>query len=352
MFSKKGRKVRAGTLPSPEKRRPEKRAEKSIKKPWEKKPRKKKHHSHPSRRQAPPIDVLLRVGPHQVAHRPLVRHLLLPVQRADRVQGRHGGAEPAVHRKHAARVDRRRERQVVEAVGAGAPDVGVAVLAHALVVEAVDLGDLAALVVAADQRDAVRVPHLERQQQQEGLDRVEAAVDKVPEEEVGCPRGVPARHEQLAQVVELPVDVAADGDRGGDLRDVPLLDEQLDGRGAELLGLALGERAAGAELGDPRVEVHFAAFDLSLSLSAPRRWSGGDGREREGGGGRRTEFFAGKRGRGRTTTKELGGDGESGRVECSSLLLPLAGGARLHSTQRGERAVPRARCTGGAVARA
>ena len=57
-------------------------------------------------------------------------------------------------------VDERRQRQVVEQVGEVLPDVRVAVLAQALVVEAVHLRDLAALVVTAQDRHAVLVAYL------------------------------------------------------------------------------------------------------------------------------------------------------------------------------------------------
>ena len=50
---------------------------------------------------------------------------------------------------------------------------------QALVVEAVDLRDLPRLVVAADERDAVRIADFVRQQEEEGLDAVEATVDEV-----------------------------------------------------------------------------------------------------------------------------------------------------------------------------
>ena len=50
--------------------------------------------------------------------------------------------------------------EVVKHIGAVAPHVDRAVLAQALVIKAVHLGDLAGLVVAADQGDAVGVAHL------------------------------------------------------------------------------------------------------------------------------------------------------------------------------------------------
>ena len=85
-----------------------------------------------------------------------------------------------------------------------------AVLAQALVVEAVHLRDLPRLVVAADERDAVGVAHFECEEQQECLDRVEPAVDEIAHEKVVGVGAVVADEEELLEVVELAVDVAAD----------------------------------------------------------------------------------------------------------------------------------------------
>lgn len=76
-------------------------------------------------------------------------------------------------------VDDGAEGEVVEDLAAPAPDVGRAVLALALVVEPVHLRDLARLVVAADEGDPLGVAHFEREQKQEGLHAVKAAVDEV-----------------------------------------------------------------------------------------------------------------------------------------------------------------------------
>ena len=83
-----------------------------------------------------------------------------------------------MHAKHPA-VHDRAEREVVKHVAAPPPHVGAAVLALALVVEPVDLGDLPRFVVAADERDAFGVAHLEGEQEQEGLDAVEPSVDEI-----------------------------------------------------------------------------------------------------------------------------------------------------------------------------
>lgn len=76
-------------------------------------------------------------------------------------------------------VDHHGEREEVEHVREVVPDVGVAVLARALGVEAVGLRDAAGFVVAADQVDAVGVSKLEADEEGDGFDGEEAAVDVV-----------------------------------------------------------------------------------------------------------------------------------------------------------------------------
>lgn len=87
-------------------------------------------------------------------------------------------AEATVYTEYAA-IDDGAEGEVVEHVAAVTPYVDGSVLAQTLVVEPIHLCDLSALVVAPDQRDAVWVPHLVCQQQQERLHAVVPAVDKV-----------------------------------------------------------------------------------------------------------------------------------------------------------------------------
>lgn len=104
-------------------------------------------------------------------------------------------------------VDDDREGEKVEHVGEVLPHGRAAVLADALAVEPVRLGHGAALVVAADELDAVRVPQLEARQERDGLDAEEAAVDVVAEEEVVGFGREAAVLEQAQEVVVLAVDV-------------------------------------------------------------------------------------------------------------------------------------------------
>ena len=70
---------------------------------------------------------------------------------------------------HAPVLDERRHGEVVKEVREELPDVGVPVLALALVIEAVHLRDLPRLVVAPQDGDAVLVPHFQGHQQRRHL---------------------------------------------------------------------------------------------------------------------------------------------------------------------------------------
>lgn len=59
-------------------------------------------------------------------------------------------------------VDECSERKIVEEVGEVFPDICVSVLSETLIVEAIDLGDLAGFVVASEDGDALRVADFER----------------------------------------------------------------------------------------------------------------------------------------------------------------------------------------------
>ena len=98
----------------------------------------------------------------------------------------------------------------IEHVDTLLPDVGSAVLSHALVVKTVHLGDLPALVVSTKKRNAVRVDDLQRKQEQKGFNAVVASVDIIAHEEVVRIGTVASDKEQLLQVVELAVDVSTD----------------------------------------------------------------------------------------------------------------------------------------------
>lgn len=99
------------------------------------------------------------VRPEQIAHGAIMRHLNLAVNGADLVQRIDGRRQPAMDAEQLI-VNERRQAKIVKDLCAVLPNVLRAVLFHTLVIEAVDLGDLSALMVAADQRHAMRVSYL------------------------------------------------------------------------------------------------------------------------------------------------------------------------------------------------
>lgn len=106
-------------------------------------------------------------------------------------------------------VDDGGEDQKVKHLGAVSPHIDGTVLAKALVIEAVHLGDLTALVVAAKERHSVGVADLQGQQKEKCLYAVVASVDVVAEEDVVGVGTLAAHFEELLDVVELSMKIAA-----------------------------------------------------------------------------------------------------------------------------------------------
>ena len=110
-------------------------------------------------------------------------------------------------------VDDGGQREVIEDVSAVSPNIERAVLPQAFIVKSVDLGDLPALVVSSNQRDQIGIADFIGEEQQKGLDAVEAPVHEIAQEKVADARNVAAVFEEFEQIIELSMDVAADGYR-------------------------------------------------------------------------------------------------------------------------------------------
>ena len=107
-----------------------------------------------------------------------MRYLSESVDYLDLVDAVDTGAQAAVYAEDLV-VDDAGQAEVVEHVGEVVPDGRVAVFAAALGVEAVGLRDAARFVVAANEVYALRVTEFEADEEGDGLDAEEAAVDVV-----------------------------------------------------------------------------------------------------------------------------------------------------------------------------
>ena len=74
--------------------------------------------------------------------------------------------------------------KIVEQVREVPPDIRVAVLPQALVVEAIHLRDLPRFVVSAQDRHAVAIAQFESNEKRDSLNRVVSSVDIITHEEV------------------------------------------------------------------------------------------------------------------------------------------------------------------------
>ena len=197
--------------------------------------------------------------------------LLLALQVLYLVHGVERRRQAAVHAQHRV-VNDSGEAEAVEDLDAGLPNGGGAVFFEALVVEAVHLRDLPGLVVAANQRHALRIAHLECEQQQEGFDRVVAAVDKVSHEDIVDRGHLTADVEELKQVVELAVDVAHHRGRDGHKVHILLLQKDLPRLCAELLHLLFWDDFA--LLQRLNLLIHIQYHPSNLARPGARRAAG------------------------------------------------------------------------------
>jgi len=185
-----------------------------------------------------PAASVIWVRPEQITHGALMRHLLQPVQGPDMVQSVNAGGEAAVQTEDLA-VHQRREGQVVKQVREVFPNVCVSVFSQALVIETIDLSDLTALMVAAKNGDATTEPHLECDEEGDGLYAVVAPVHVVPHEEIVGVWRLATDLEELHEVVELAMDVTAHRHGTLDALYVALLAQDLLGLLTQDLDLVL-----------------------------------------------------------------------------------------------------------------
>lgn len=108
-------------------------------------------------------------------------------------------------------VDNGSNGQAIETIGERLPQLDV-ISPLALIVESVDTVDRGALVVTTKNEKILRVFDLVCEQQADGLERLLATIDVIPEEEIVRLGREAAVLEETQQIVVLAVNVTADLD--------------------------------------------------------------------------------------------------------------------------------------------
>ena len=104
--------------------------------------------------------------------------------------------------------------QVIEETCEVLPNIGITVLSEALVIETIHLGDLLALMVSSEDSDSAWVPNLKGDQKGDSLDWVVASINVISHEEIVIVWQLSSDLEEFLQIIELSMDVSANGDWG------------------------------------------------------------------------------------------------------------------------------------------
>lgn len=96
-------------------------------------------------------------------------HFLASVELADLIESIDTGRKPSMEREDLI-LNNSSEREIVKEVGEVFPHISIAVFPQTLVIEAVDLSDLATFVVSSEDGDTVRKAHFQRDQETDSLD--------------------------------------------------------------------------------------------------------------------------------------------------------------------------------------
>lgn len=119
------------------------------------------------------------------------------------------------------------KRQVIKQLSEHLPHIVIFILAHALIIESVILSNASGFMVTPEDSESLFVAYLDAEQQTHCFEGIVATVDIIAEEEVVAVGDVSTDPEEFHEIVELPVDVSADVNRGSNVDHVGLLREDL-----------------------------------------------------------------------------------------------------------------------------
>ena len=162
------------------------------------------------------------IGPNKITHGSLVRYFLDSIQITCMIQGVNTGRESTVKTKDASGHNSR-HGQEVKRISEVLPDIGIAVLAKTFIIESVDLSDLSAFMISSQNGNAIFVPDFKCDQESDGFQTVISSIDIVAHEEIIGFRTISTNTKELGKIVELTMNITANGDRSSDWLHVRLL---------------------------------------------------------------------------------------------------------------------------------
>src|SRR3569833_2283914 len=145
--------------------------------------------------------------------------------------------------------------QIVKHLCAVLPGDGITVLSDGLIVESIHCRNLSSFVVSSQQCNESWILQFQAQQQLESLNRVVPTIHEVAHDYVSCVGYLPTLGEELKKIVELAVDVTADGDWSLHWLNVALLNEKLFHFLTQNAKVALRQNVAALHSLEPLVDV-------------------------------------------------------------------------------------------------
>jgi hypothetical protein len=107
-----------------------------------------------------PTASVIRVGPEQVTDRAFMRYFLDSVELLNLVKSVDTGRKSSMEAEDGV-INDSGQGEIIEQLGEEHPDVRVTIFPQALVIEAIDLGDLSHFVVTSENSNSVLVPHFQ-----------------------------------------------------------------------------------------------------------------------------------------------------------------------------------------------
>ena len=106
-------------------------------------------------------------------------NFLYTVQRSDVIEGINAWRETSVEAEDLV-VNEGGKREIIEQIGKELPNIGIAVFSEALIIESINLRDLARLVITAEDRNTRWITYLESHEQSDSLHRIVSSVYIIP----------------------------------------------------------------------------------------------------------------------------------------------------------------------------